>query len=458
MHVDWSELTWAFKNSILQSVISSIVAVLVGLICSFGLLTYSEYSKKHWRTILEMMCLLPNFVPSIFILLAALNFFDPFPIGLSGVVIIHVLINYGLVAVVLAGLIESKLGGILELCYVEGVSRWKFLRKVFFPLMWKDLSYLGLFVFTICFSSFSIPLMVGGSQGTTLEVLIFEKIRMNADWSQAIFVAFIQSAFLFTVSFFALRDQASIGQNQTRHHLVHLPLGAFIIVLIFAAIVFGYAQGVYDGLRQLSRFYELQSAIISGVIGSLFLGIVAGLITMSLLLLIAFIWPLKWFEKFLSSYMTPSTTLTCFALLVFLPNENFWSYIKIPFAMVLISLTSLYRMGWGSELEKLKRQIEVSTCLGASHLKVWREIIIPQVLKRAGFFAGLISMWMCGDFAVSRILAHQDLSIAMMTQSLMTNYRLGMATVMSILIFFLSLVCFFILNGVSYVFSRKIKS
>lgn len=455
---DWGELRWAFKNSFLQAFFSALVSMIFGFWASLGLLSFTNNNRRHWRMILEILCLLPNFLPPIFILLATLNVVDPFPMGIIGIVFIHTLMNFGLVAVLLAGLIENKVGGVVELAYVEGASRARFLFKGLLPMIKKDLWLLGLFIFVVCFGSFSVPLIVGGGKGTTMEVLIYEKIRLSSDWGDAVFLAFLQSSFIFALSYVAGKGK---GTNRTRLanlNLIRMPTGIAIIIGISLLYLMGYVQGFIAGLGMISTFYDVQSAILWNFLGSLTVGLSVGALCYAGLMLIAYLWPKQWFEKFLNGYVAPSTSLACFALLILGPNEGVFPFLKIPLALTILSLNGLFRMGWDGELHSLQSQMTVAYSMGASSKQIFKEILFPQLSTRAGVLAGIASIWACGDFAVSRILAHRDLSIAMMTETLMSSYRLNQATVLSLLIVVSGLICFAACVGGSRVLRRKFTS
>lgn len=405
--------------------------------------------------ILEVLCLVPNFLPPLFTLLSILNFIDPFPMGIAGITIAHTIINFGLVAVMLAGIIENKIGNLAELAYIEGASRWQFLRQVFLPILKHDLFLLFLFVFAVCFGSFAVPLIVGGGKGTTMEVLIYEKIRLSSNWSEAVVLAVIQSVFIFGVSLLAKRGKAINSDRIVNLRILRMFSGVGILLLIMTFGFLGYAQGVVEGFRQISAFYELQSPLIWNFFGSLLIGTFVGLLSYGSLLVIAYCWPKAWFEKFLSGYMAPSTALCCFAFLIMGTNESFWPFIKIPLAFNLLCLASLYRMGWDGTLRSLEGQISIAKTLGAETSQIFKEVLLPQISNRAALFAGVAAVWACGDYSVSRILAHRDLSLAMMTETLMSSYRLGMATVLSLSLIVCGVVCFFVMIGVGRVFGRK---
>lgn len=452
---DWTELAWAFKNTFTQALFSTLVSLFFGFWVSLGLLGAGPKSSSRFRSILEVLCLLPNFLPVLFVILAALSMLDPFPMGITGIVIIHSMMNFGLVAVLLSGIIEDKLGGAAELAYVEGASRWQFTSQVLFPVLKKDLRILGLFIFVICFGSFAVPLIVGAGKGTTLEVLIYEKIRLSNDWGDAVFLAFLQSSFIFVLSILVARGQTPAKARWVNLRMIGSTSGIVFLLTFSFVYIFGYLEGFVQGLSMLSTFYGMQNALIESFLGSIFIGLSVGFLTYILLMVIAFCWPKKWFETFLHSYVAPSTALTCFAFLVMSPNGSWYSYLKIILALSLLSLNSLFRMGWEGALQSLQSQIAVAHSMGASRVQTFKEVILPQITEKAGVLSGIAAIWACGDFAVSRILAHRDLSIAMMTETLMSGYRLSQANVLSGLIIIAGAICFFVCVGGSRVLRRK---
>ncbi len=453
---DTAELIWAFKNSLYQAFFSALCSVVAGFFMALGLTFFSRLSFPKTRGFLEALCLAPNFLPALFVLLGILNSVDAFPMGLLGIVFVHSVINSGLVAVLLAGTIEEKLGGVDEISYIEGASRFLFFRKGLLPLLKKDFILVGLFVFTICFSSFSVPLVVGGGRGTTLEVLIYEKMRLSNDWGGAVLLALLQSGFIGIISLLLHRREWHLSNKKVRLHLAKSLFGVFPIFFVTGLLLSGYSQGLLDGGEIGTTFYGLQSALVNSSLGTLIMGLSVGSLTFVLLLLVAYCWPRLWFEKFLNSYIAPSTALACFSLLVVLPNEGVYPFIKIPIAFMMLNLTGLYRLGWESQLEVLRAQYEVALTLGASPRLIFRSIVLPQVIQRLGLLSALASVWACGDFAISRILAHRDLTLAMMTETLMSSYRLHQAVVLSLALILLSTVCFVFFAGGSYVLRRKL--
>lgn len=451
--VDTAELSWAFKNSFIQAFFSAALSLVFGLWGALGLI---GLRSLKWRKAFELLCLLPNFLPPLFTLLAILSAAPFFPMGIAGIVVIHTFMNFGLVAVLFAHILESKVGPVTEVAYIEGARRWRLWAQVLLPILKKDILLLGLFVFVICFGSFSVPLIVGGGQGTTVEVLIYEKIRLSADWSEATLLALLQSVFIFIVSLMVSRRRTHVPVREVFLKMISARSGLVLVSFLMAVYFYGYGQGLFSGLSMWSRFTGMGMDIFMAFLGSLAIGISTGVLCLLGLSLIAYCWPQAWFEKFLAGYVAPSTSLACFSLLIITPNEGFYPFIKIPLTLALLFLNGLFRMGWDSLLHSLENQIQIAYAMGASRGQIFKAVLLPQVLERAGTLAGIAAVWACGDFAVSRILAHKELTLAMMTDTLMSSYRLGQASVISILVMGVGALCYFIFTGGSRVLRGKL--
>lgn len=458
--VDLHELWWATKNTFIQSFFSAIFAIIFGLWSAFGYFAIHGIWQKQIRQIYLFLALVPNIVPPLFVLLAFFQVIDPFPMGVIGIVLLHIFINYGWVSVLFINAIENKIGNLIEVCEVMGCSRFRFRLQIVLPIIFKEILSSFLFVFVICFTSFSIPLIVGGGTWTSIEILIYEKLRLSTDWGNAVYLAFVQMAIVFTVSFI-LRNSASYQIQKIRESkLLASYSGLFIFGIPMVLFFYGYFDSVYNGIQMMSTLYEFADSIIIGFIGGLLMSFLAGMFTMVLLLWIAaLVSESLWLHRFLSSYLSPSTSLTCFVFLIyFLPNDQFWPLLKIPIAFVLIQLPSFYRSGWGSLVQQFNRQKEITTVLGASPTEYYFNILFPQILPHAGRISGLAAAWMAGDFAISKILAYKHMSLAMLVENLMSSYRFNQAALLSLGIIMISLMQFKFFHWSANVISQKFKT
>jgi len=114
-------------------------------------------------------------------------------------------------------------------------------------------------------------------------------------------------------------------------------------------------------------------------------------------------------------------------------------------------------MGWQKNIQDLQNQKDIAETIGATRGMIFKRIELPQVFKKACFYSGLISLWMVGDFGLSRILASKDFSLALMSETYLSSYRLDEATLLSIFVLAAGVIILFLFWSISYVFDRKFK-
>ncbi|MBK7960104.1 MAG: ABC transporter permease subunit [Bdellovibrionales bacterium] len=195
IHLDWDELGWALKNTLLQALGSTGVTLFLGLLGSFGLLWLDAKGFSRTLKWIEGGLLLPSLLPSLYVILASMQMVDPFPMGRIGIIFVHTMMNFGMIAVILSQILRRQIVNLSETALILGVGFWKFLGRAVIPLLSRDLFRLGFFIFALCFTSFAVPLTVGGGRGTTIEVLIFEKLRYDLNWNQAVTLSLLQIFF-----------------------------------------------------------------------------------------------------------------------------------------------------------------------------------------------------------------------------------------------------------------------
>lgn len=427
---DWPSLgEWlpVLGTSAKQALYSSILSMVAGFFL-FG--AAQAWTSARAKKITELALLLPNMIPALFLVLSLLSWVTPwmaFPYGLGAVVVAHVLMNSGLVAVSLNRLVQSKLGGMAETAWTLGASRFLFWRKVAWPFLKSDLACIFLFVFGICFTSFSIPLVLGGQHMVTLEVAIFDTIRMEGRWDKAVILAACQSLFLLLLAlslphpFWPPKPQRrplSFLAFKSLRLLVFLP--ALIVVL-------GWLLGLSEALRtELPSEFPIGEALIT----SLALGLLVGTLHLILFLLVAYVSPHAGLNKFLNGYLAPSPAITGFALLL-LPGEgDIFDFLKLAVALTLISFPLLYRWIVHSALSGLFDQIVVARSLGSNWSMILFEVVWPQVAPQLLRASGLAALWACSDFAVSGIVAGDLNTLPLLMENLMGNYRFEAAQLM----------------------------
>jgi len=121
--------------------------------------------------------------------------FDPFIFGLSGIVMAHVYFNASYVARTLLSRFESIPSEQLKLARSLGLNPWQRFRMLELPAISSTVPTLSITIFLLCFTSFSIVLVLGGSpKYNTLEVSIYEAIKLDFNLGRALGLALTQLA------------------------------------------------------------------------------------------------------------------------------------------------------------------------------------------------------------------------------------------------------------------------
>ena len=118
---------------------------------------------------------------------------DPFIFGLTGIVIAHCYFNASYVARTLLNRFESIPTEQIKLTRSLGLNAWQRFKMIELPAVSGTLPNLVITVFLLCFTSFSIVLILGGSpKFNTLEVSIYEAIKLDFDLGRALGLALTQ--------------------------------------------------------------------------------------------------------------------------------------------------------------------------------------------------------------------------------------------------------------------------
>jgi len=113
--------------------------------------------------------------------------------GLQAVLLAHVFFNAPLMLRVLVGALAGVPAAQWRQSAQWGLSGWQRFRLIEWPAMRRVVPGLLALVFLVCFTSFSLILMLGGGPAvTTLEVSIYTALRFDFDMQQAARLAILQ--------------------------------------------------------------------------------------------------------------------------------------------------------------------------------------------------------------------------------------------------------------------------
>lgn len=411
---EYSKIISCFSFTFLQAFLSVLICWILAVPASLGL---TAFYKRPVYSFLEWTYLLPIFLPPIVIAGSLINIFEYFslsPFGLTPIVLGHAFTYAGAMAVILARLLMTKTASYFEWAVVHNAPLWKLLKVLLKFVLKRDIQLMSLTVFCFCLTSFSIPVLLGGNSGKTLEVVIYDYLKNPDEWPMALALLSIEILFIFILSFFIFKPLSFLKKLQPlpyTHLKQNIIWGLLPVVFIFA----GFMEGLYY-IPEVLKLDGLAKSILSTFLVSLCVGL--GIVFC--FILISFCSSTAYLKKFLIGYAVPSIVLTGFAFLIFIPDQVYISWI---FGLMILFLPSLYRWAGESFLNSLENQIQTAQTLGANRTHIFKKIIWPQCTSSFFLLGGAAGFWAVGDFAYTMITAQEKTNLAITAQQLLERYR-----------------------------------
>jgi len=200
----------ALRFTLTEALLSSIVAVLIGLPAAFFVARRSFPGRRLLLSLSGVpLCIPPMIIALAFVLfygrqgylntflMSVFNLEEPpvtFLYSLAGVVIAHGFYNFPVVLRTVAQAWERLPQEEEEAALLLGADRFRVLRTITLPRLSGPILASAVLVFLYCFFSFVIVLLFGGVGGTTLEVELYQAARSSLDFRQAGLIALVETA------------------------------------------------------------------------------------------------------------------------------------------------------------------------------------------------------------------------------------------------------------------------
>lgn len=444
-------------STLLQAGLSAFFSVLLGIFGALGLcVVFPKYIKKGG---VELFCLLPALLPPLIPVLAWVNvseFFMHFPFSFFSVLTVHVLMNVGLVSVFFSRLFCSQMGDLSAWAFLHGITRWSFLERILFFEMRKDITLIFLLIFSFCFTSFSVPLLVGGVSGQTLEVFIAEKLKDPFSWPEAMALFLVETIFIFILfSLLYGREERNV-QIKDKKKLYLLPSLPFVALPVLPALLIFFGLGdVFSSKTVWQDLSVIKMDLTLAGIQTVLVGMGTGVCVLFLLSAVAFCLRDLFLRRFLIAYSGASVAFMGFAFLLIGSDGPVEILLKWSLGLGLLFLPALYRLMGESLLRRLKNQIRLVDLMGAGKVMSFTKITWPQCASPFFFLSGIAAFWACGDFAYSSIVGGELGHLAMLIQDLFASYRFELANVLTWILIFIGIFSFSFFAGVAFVLRKK---
>lgn len=441
---DVREITWALKNSFIQSFATALISVFFGY---FGALAIAG-SRGILQRGLKLLALVPVFLPALFTVLIGMALVPAFPRGSFGVIYILSLVYIGFAASVLSEEVMARLGRLGFVGQVYGLSRFTFQCRVLLPLVGRSAVYVFATVFINALTAFTIPLLVGGGKGTNLEVLIYEKIFIEQNWSLAVGLSLLQLALVAVVAL-GLRNRKDVTISAfVPGPLVNSKFGLIGLVLYLGLYFFSYLKLAWQ-MPNIYYFEEIFNADFYQALWQSYVFFVCvGLLFFALFCAVLFLRFHLSSHGFLNFFLNPSSVLVGFALYLLLPANQFaFDLWKLTLVFTVVGFVSFIKSVFESQLKLFEKQMLVARVFGISFFTFIFTIYFPQIKKRLHYAASLLFMFCISEFGLVKASGAEIKTLGTQMASYLSSYRIEGAFVLSLVILAVWMMNTFILGA-----------
>jgi len=283
----WTILWFTLKQAALSTILSVIPALFIA----------RALWRHHFlgRDFLLNLFALPMAMPAIVVVLGVTGLIGNAgllpalisPYGLGGIMLVHVFFNLPMAVRLFYQALQATPDEAYRLAAQLGFSEFVTFKQVEWPQMKVVLPQISAVIFLICAASFVVVLTLGGPGTTTLEVAIFQSLRMDFDPPRAlalsvlqmalctVLIGFAHKAFGHDVGFMSMRRHGWNFMPQSLAtkvaHLAVIALSAFLILPVVCILVW---RGIMGWHLDRATFSALATSLCIGITsatGALFL-------------------------------------------------------------------------------------------------------------------------------------------------------------------------------------------
>lgn len=452
----------------LQATLSTVLSVSLGIILAWALSHRAQFrGRSIYIALLSSALVLPSLVVvlglvtvlgrsgwvSDILRLLTNKPLTPFIYGLGGILIAHCYFNVSFAARNILQRFEAIPADRKKLAASLGLNSWQRFKLIELPAITAGLPTLATTIFLLCFTSFAIVLTLGGSpRYNTLEVSIYEAIKLDFDLGRALGLALAQltiCGILVMCSVNTGSSNALIDSNNERT-LWHDSKAAFMlqvaIILIFGlAFVLPLAAVVFDGFTadfaNLTGDSTFQLATITSLLLASASTVLVLLISVSMAITYTTLaTPQRlgrhWLSKPVLRALRFSSTLylavpsLVLGLGFFLlarrigGSYNHWAVVALLTANVLMVLPFALATLAPAMMKAANRYDKLAASLGLSGWSRWRLIESALVHKELTYIACLAFCMSLGDLGVIALFGNNDfVTLPWLLYQKMGSYR-----------------------------------
>lgn len=213
----------------------------------------------------------------------------PSPYGLPGILLAHSFYNLPLATRLLLQTLQQVPAQHRKIAAQLALSDTSLFRIVEWPRLKRPLASIGLLLFMLCFSSFTIVLTLGGGpRATTLEVAIFQALSYDFNPGSAVILALLQVSCCLLLLLASQRLPGSLSPGDAQQSAwrdrrdtpVARVCDTLAIALLLLLLVPPLLAVMIDGLRAINWHALLQPALGQSMVLSLCIALASGVLTL----------------------------------------------------------------------------------------------------------------------------------------------------------------------------------
>ncbi|MGI5340349.1 ABC transporter permease [Streptomyces sp. CA-181903] len=357
------------------------------------------------------------------------------------ILLAHVFFNYAVVVRTVGGLWAQLDPRQEEAARVLGAGRFAAWRRITLPALAPAVAAAALMVFLFTFTSFGAVQILGGPRYATLEVEIYRQTAELLDLPTAAVLTLVQFAAvaaLLLVHAWTVRRRESVLRLVDARRTARRPRGAAqwglltavlasvaaLLVLPLAVLVLrsfdgpdGYGLAFYralasagdDGVLGVAPLETIGNSLAYGLAATAIAVVVGGLAAAALTRREGRL--VRGFDALLMLPLGTSAVTVGFGFLIALdepPLDLRTSWILVPLAQALVGVPFVVRTMLPVLRAVDPRLREAAAVLGASPLRVWREVDLPMVGRALAVAAGFAFAVSLGEFGATVFIARPD--------------------------------------------------
>ena len=478
------------KFTLYQAFLSTVLSVLVGISLAWSLAHQARFKGRSLLVALFSSSLVLPTLIVVFGLISVLgrngwvnqlslylfdHSFGSYLYGLVGILVAHVYLNASFASRSLLHAFESIPKEKYKLAKSLNFTTFQRFLYVEWPALHSTLLSIASTIFLLCFTSFAIVLVLGGSPAyNTLEVAIYEAVKLDFDIAMALKLALIQLAVTTLLVLFSSNFRTSVSNVKTsslsipwaetkyikRFQVAIISLFALFFILPLIAIV-------VDGIgADFTRIFS-EALFIKSFFTSISLATVSSILTVLIAILLSDTkrnFTLKHrlsnnsFSKTMNAILAFSGNLylaipsLIMGLGFFLLSQKveaplaLWSTIALLTANVLMSLPFALSVLAPAMQKTAQRYDKLVFSLNLTTLQRWVYCEYPYIKSSLGYVFALSFCFSLGDLGIIALFGSDDFStLPWYLYQLMGSYRTSDAAGVALILLAITLSVFILL-------------